>query len=109
MYEYRASVERIVDGDTIHCTLDLGCGVFKKETLRLWGINAPELRGRDSDAGIASREWLISKLTPHDYVTIRTHKDKSGKYGRLLGDIWVGGINLNTQMVRDGMAVEYMK
>ena len=60
-------------------------------------------------AGIEARDWLKDQLDGADEVLIRTHKDKSGKYGRLLGELLADGVNLNETLIELGMAEEYGK
>jgi micrococcal nuclease len=107
MYEYRAKIERVVDGDTVVVTVDLGFSIRSKMVLRLYGINAPELVG-DPGPGRASKEFLVSLVEGRD-VTIRTYKDKGDKYGRILAELFCDGDaeSVNRQMIRAGFAVEY--
>jgi len=114
LYTYKVSrVHSVYDGDT--CTLDIDLGlniIIRKEKVRLYGINTPELRGVDEETkaeGIAARDWLQDQLDGADEILIRTHKDKSGKYGRLLGELLADGINLNETLVELGMANVYGK
>ncbi len=108
MFEYRATIDRVIDGDTVDAMIDLGCHVFVKERLRLFGINAPEMRGKSRDAGIAAKEHLSELLDNCGLLVVRTHKDKQGKYGRYLVElIGEDGSNLNKQMIQNGYAVEY--
>lgn len=104
MYEYRASIIRVIDGDTVRARLDLGCDVRIDLTLRLYGINAPEL---NTEAGVAAREHLIA-LIGDSLVVVRTIKDKREKYGRYLATL-VGplGTDINDRMVADGHAAPY--
>lgn len=103
----------MVDGDTVDAMVDLGFGIFKKERFRLLGIDAPEKRGatrEDGEAAKAFLEVLLAKLTP---ISIKTKKDKQGKYGRYLGTLCglQDGrlIDINFQMIQAGHAKEYMK
>jgi micrococcal nuclease len=110
MYEYRAQVIRVVDGDTVHAAIDLGIDTRVNLTLRLNGINAPE---KNTVEGIAASEWLEARLAQapfgHDgpIVTIRTEKDRREKYGRYLATILIAGEDINAAMIREGMAVAY--
>ncbi len=92
MYEYKARVLRIVDGDTVDLDIDLGCSVHVHERCRLYGINAPETHGVKKDSteyrkGMAATEFLRNMIEGKE-VLIRTYKDKRGKYGRYLVEIW---------------------
>ncbi len=105
MYEYRATITRVVDGDTVRANVDLGCDVHINLTLRLYGINAPEMSTPD---GPPAKEHLI-ELIGTAPLTIRTIKDRKEKYGRYLATlIRDDGVDCNTSMVADGYAVEYM-
>ena len=123
MYEYRIkSVDRIVDGDTIDVTIDLGFDILHKTRVRLYGINTPEKRTRDLEEkkrGYAASERLteliLSCFIEAHYLVLQT-KEK-GKYGRYLGilirrvdDAKEGEnpeLDLNQQLVLEGQAVDY--
>ena len=109
---YRATVLRVVDGDTIDVMLDLGFSVSLKERIRFYGINAPESRTRDADEkvrGLAAKAFVILWTEAHaDEITIRTRIDKRGKFGRILGEIInAAGVCLNDLMIEQGHAVAY--
>ena len=94
MYEYRFKVNRVVDGDTVDGTIDLGFGIFTKKRIRLSGINAPETRTRDKEekargkeAKQRLRQLLLHGQKQAEGLVITTTLDKTGKYGRVLGDI----------------------
>jgi len=114
MYEYSATVERVVDGDTVDLDIDLGLDVHVHERCRLYGINAPEMKGESREAGMAAWKWLVGRIVeerdmPAHKLAIRTIKDKKGKYGRYLAVLYVDGVfNVNEEMVEAGHAVEYM-
>jgi len=106
MYEYRANLIRVVDGDTIVVRLDLGLGIHKNEYLRLYGIDAPEKRGEERVEGIAASRHL--ELLLKGPLTVETIKDKKGKYGRYLAVVYDSeGMNINSQMIEDGHATLY--
>ena len=112
LYTYKVSkVHSVYDGDTCTVDIDLGLNiVIRKEKIRLFGINTPEIRGgteEEKEKARQARDWLHEHLDSADEVLIRTHKDKSGKYGRLLGELIADGKNLNTALVDQGMAKEY--
>lgn len=103
MFQYRATVIRIVDGDTLHLDVDLGFDVRRQDSFRLYGINAPEM---STEEGKAAKVWLAEALKDGvDMVT--THKDQREKYGRYLATLWVDGRNVNQEMVKAGHAVPY--
>ena len=106
MYEYRAEVERIVDADTVDLRVDLGFKVYQRMRVRLEGIDAPE---RFTPEGKVATAWLTEKIPPGTHITIKTNKDKSGKYGRYLATLVLEGEDLNKALVDSGNAVPYGK
>ena len=121
MYEYKAIVDRVVDGDTIKCTIDLGFSTWKKVTVRMEGINAPESRTRDKKEkilGLASTARLIEILGyNNNKCTLKV--SGLGKFGRALASVFVDTlspasenssitkINVNKQLIEEGHAVAY--
>ena len=103
MYEYGCKVERVVDGDTVDVTLDLGFDILYKSRVRLYGIDTPESRTRNLDEkarGKLAKSFLEDAINNGKKVVIQTKlKDSRGKFGRVLGDIVVDGININQSMV----------
>lgn len=107
MYEYKAVVIKVYDGDTIHVDISLGFGVIlHKQKIRLLGINAPEVRGKSKQAGKESRDRLKEKILDQEII-LKTFKDKKGKYGRWLGIIILDDVNINDWMVENNLAVKY--
>lgn len=102
MYEYAARVLRVVDADTLHLAVDLGCEVRIHLTIRLFGVNAPEARTALGDAATAFVRGLLPVGT---VVTLRTIKDKREKFGRYLGVILLGEMVLNDELIQQGLAV----
>jgi|TARA_B100000003_G_scaffold104687_1_gene93743 micrococcal nuclease len=110
-------INRVVDGDTIDVTIDLGFDLYKKERVRVAGVDTPEKRTRDLDEkelGIDATNWLKDKLdgaiTGDDDLIIRTELvGGMGKYGRLLGWLYIGDaeLSLNEQMITEGYAWAY--
>ena len=106
-----------MDGDTIDVTIDLGFDLMKKERVRIAGVDTPEKRTRDLEEkalGIDATNWMKEKLEGaikgDDELVIRTElKGGVGKYGRLLGWLYVGDglVSLNEQMINEGYAWEY--
>jgi micrococcal nuclease len=103
MYEYRAKVIKVYDGDTITVLIDLGFGVTFKEKLRLYGINTPEVRGKERPDGLISRDRLRERILDKN-ITIKTFKDKKGKYGRYIAEIYLEKENINEWLVSEGLA-----
>ena len=117
-YNFRViKVNRVVDGDTIDVTIDLGFDLNKKERVRIAGVDTPEKRTRDKEEkelGLDATNWMKDKLDGaikgEDELVIRTElKGGMGKYGRLLGWIYIGDsdLSLNEQMITEGYAWEY--
>ena len=117
-YNFRVvKINRVVDGDTIDVTLDLGFSLTKKERVRIAGVDTPEKRTRDKEEktlGIDATNWMKEKLTEtikgDEELVIRTElKGGVGKYGRLLGWLYVGDdeFSLNEQMITEGYAWAY--
>ncbi len=105
LYFYKAYVEKVYDGDTITCTIDFGFNLsMKKQKIRLYGINTPELRGAERAAGLVARDQLRDQIL-HKNVLIKTFKDKKGKYGRYLATIFLDSVNINEWLVQNGYAV----
>ena len=111
MHEYKSKVTKIVDGDTIKCDIDLGFDiVLSNQTIRLYGIDTPESRTKDLEEkfyGNISKQFLNDYCPKGSYITLRTHLDKKGKFGRILGELIVNKVNLNEQMIEENLAVEY--
>ena len=107
MYEYRAYVRRVYDGDTITVDIDLGFGmVVTNQKVRLLKINAPEIRGKQRPEGLKSRDALRSKIA-NKWIIIKTKKDKKGKYGRWLAEVWIDDVLINDWLISEGFAKEY--
>tara|TARA_R100000742_G_C4274846_1_gene95010 strand:+ start:646 stop:1065 length:420 start_codon:yes stop_codon:yes gene_type:complete len=92
MYEYKAKLTRVVDGDTVDAVIDCGFNTFKKERIRLYGINTPECRTRDKEEkakGLAAKARLKELIKEgKNEFKIKTSIDKKGKFGRLLGELF---------------------
>lgn len=121
-YTYRASVVKVYDGDTITIdftllqeTRDVGFGIelhqvmkYKKRSLRLFGLDTPELREPEREMGLMVRDYVRELIFGKD-VIIESIKDKTGKYGRYLAITYYYEneqlINLNDHLIELGMAV----
>ncbi len=106
-YIYNAKVIAIHDGDTITASIDLGLNISHIIKIRLAGINAPELTGKTKADGIDSRAYL-RQLIGSEEILIQTIKDSTEKYGRYLGIIWIGDVNVNDHMIEAGYAIKYI-
>tara|TARA_A100001037_G_scaffold285378_1_gene292627 strand:- start:37 stop:453 length:417 start_codon:yes stop_codon:yes gene_type:complete len=111
-------IVKVLDGDTIDVLIDLGFDLFKKERVRIAGVDTPEKRTRDLEEkalGIDATNWLKKKLEDTiagegDELTIRTELvGGTGKYGRLLGWLYINedAVSLNEQMIEEGYAWAY--
>jgi len=112
LYNYKACINRVVDGDTIDVDIDLGFNIWLyNERVRLLGIDAPPPRSRDLEekaAGLLSAD-VLSKLLPVDLditVTIDILQPR-GKYGRIVGTVYKNGDNINHYMIDNNYAVSY--
>jgi endonuclease YncB( thermonuclease family) len=110
-------IDRVLDGDTIDVTIDLGFELYKKERVRIAGVDTPEKRTRNLEEkalGLDATDWLKDKLegaiSGDDDLVIRTELvGGTGKYGRLLGWCYIGDstVSLNEQMIEEGYAHAY--
>jgi micrococcal nuclease len=111
MYEYACKVERVVDGDTVDVVLNLGFDIMYKSRVRLYGIDTPESRTRNLDEkarGKMAGAFLKNAIDTGEKVVIQTKlKDSRGKFGRVLGNIIVDGININQLMIDNYHAAAY--
>ena len=109
MYEYEATVRRWVDGDTVDVDIDLGFGlIYSNQRIRLFGIDAFESRTRDLEEkkkGLAATEFVNEIAPVGTKIKLKTYKE--GKYGRILGEIYLDGANLNSLLTEKGHAVRY--
>lgn len=120
LYEYRADVINVLDGDTVELSIDVGLETRRIEKCRLYGMQAPERKGKTASDGEASRQKLRELLLKHSLrgvssvvptVICRTIKDKTEKYGRYLVDL-IGqdgdrAVNINQVMIDLGFAVKW--
>ena len=117
-YNFRVTeIVKVLDGDTIDVLIDLGFDLYKKERVRIAGVDTPEKRTRNLEEkalGIDATNWLKEKLDStiagDDELTIRTELVGGvGKYGRLLGWLYIGdgNVSLNEQMIDEGYAWAY--
>jgi len=109
LFHYTAQVQSVYDGDTCRVDIDLGLGIWiRNEKLRLLRINAPEMTGPEKAKGEVSRDFLRELIDGRE-VIIETVKDRRGKYGRYLAEIWIEQegvwVNVNDTLVAAGHAV----
>ena len=117
-YNFRVTeIVKVVDGDTIDVIIDLGFDLYKKERVRVAGVDTPEKRTRnleEKELGIDATNWLKDQLESaidgEDDLVIRTEIDGGfGKYGRLLGWLYIGEDteSINERMIKEGYAWSY--
>tara|TARA_R100001463_G_scaffold132256_1_gene192792 strand:- start:2005 stop:2442 length:438 start_codon:yes stop_codon:yes gene_type:complete len=117
-YNFRVTeIVKVLDGDTIDVIIDLGFDLYKKERVRIAGVDTPEKRTRDLEEkklGQDATDWLTGELdgaiSGEDDLVIRTELDGGvGKYGRLLGWLYIGDEteSINERMIQEGYAWEY--
>jgi len=109
MYEYHIKeVLKVYDGDTITVVIDLGFDVSIKQSIRLLGIDTPEMRGESKQAAIKSRDRLAELLKQNPDTYIKTYLDKEEKYGRMLGELVIPNKGtINQILINEGLAKEY--
>ena len=116
MHEYNAIVRRVVDGDTMDVTLDLGFDISYNNRIRLHGIDTPESRTRDleeKERGLAAKDRVKELCPVGSAVIIKTTKEGRGMFGRILGEILIPGehpnqvVSVNKTLLIEGHAVEY--
>ena len=117
MYQYKVKLDRVIDGDTIDCYIDLGFDINTKKRIRFVGINTPESRTRDLEEkkrGLEAKARLKEILENANEIHLDSHG--LGKYGRVLGNLHVDHvdnvesptmINVNELLIKEGHAVEY--
>lgn len=111
MYQYKARVERIVDGDTIDVVIDLGFKITTNQRIRLAGINTPETYNVKKDSeeykkGMLSKQFVEQRLSANNNeIMIETDK-YTGKYGRYIGTIFLAdsSTSLNDELAEKGLA-----
>jgi len=115
MYEYKCTVNKIIDGDTVDVDIDLGFGVvLTDERVRIMGIDTPESRTRNKIEklfGLAAKKRLKELLSEHCVLKTEINKngeDMKGKFGRVLGDfVSSDGRMITDIMIEEGHAVAY--
>lgn len=115
MYTYKCTVTKVIDGDTIDVDIQLGFNVILyKQRVRLYGIDTPESRTRNLEEkarGLLSKQYVLDNAPVGSTITLESLG--KGKFGRILGNIWSGGeeinpdTSINKRMCLEGFAVEY--
>jgi micrococcal nuclease len=103
-YTYRARVVECTDWDTVVLNIDLGMRQWcHDEPIRLLGVNAPDRKPLKAKA----TAWMEDAAPEGTELVVRTHLDEEDKYGRLLGDLWLGDLHLNTALIDAGLGQPY--
>lgn len=106
-YIYKARVDKVVDGDTLQITLDLGLRLSTVQRVRLLGVNTPEVHAPEPEAreaALRAKAFTAAELEGKD-VLVRTEKDDA--FGRWLAVVYVDGQEWNTKLLDHGLAVPY--
>ena len=113
-YIYRIKdIHKVVDGDTIDASIDLGFDISLEKRIRLAGVDTPESRTADANEkkyGLESKEWLKKRCENAKDILIKTElPDSTEKYGRIIGHLYINGeeTSLNNQMIAEGYAWNY--
>ena len=104
---YHATVDRVIDGDTLICNVDLGFHCYAKVHVRLLGINTPELNSRDQMERLKAQDaklFLTNMLKDKTFVL---RSSKTEKFGRWLGEIFIDDLNVANVMLFNGLGVPY--
>lgn len=109
MYEYKATIVRVVDGDTVDVDIALGFDVWlRSQRIRLFGVDTPECRTRNKATkahGLLAKKYVQEALKLGKVYIIRTRE--KGKFGRYLGEIKVGRTTINKLLIKEKLAVAY--
>lgn len=101
MYEYRAKVINVVDGDTFDAIVEVGFHLTATLRFRMIGINTPEKFGKEKELGLRAKEYVMTKLQDQ-HVQLKTYKSDS--FGRWLAEVYIGEENFNDTLVKLGFA-----
>ena len=108
LYWYRCKYDLsdpAYDGDTLRLWVDLGFNIWiHRQIFRLRDIDAFEIRGLEREKGLVSRDALRQKLSKGKEILIKTNRDKKGKYGRMVADLYIDGLFINGWLVEEGHA-----
>lgn len=113
LYNYKAEVVKIIDGDTLDVNVDLGFDIWHSIRIRLYGLDAPETRTTDIEeksSGLKTKEFIKNWLDKNGYsIFIKTYKGKTEKYGRILAEVYDSTCaeQLNDLLILEGLAKPY--
>lgn len=104
MYEYKATVTKVKDGDTLVLDIDVGFSIiYRNQVVRLARINTPETNTIEG----TSVKDIVTKLLVDKVVVIKTTKDKKDKYGRYLAEVYLDNLNINDYLLNNNYATKY--
>lgn len=109
LYNYKATITAVYDGDTVTADVDLGFYMIQKKVkIRLYGIDTPELRDKNPELKLAAQNSrdALKKHVLNQEVTLKSYG--KGKYGRWLCEIFVGDTNINQWLIEKGLAKPYL-
>jgi len=103
MYNYRIEVTRVIDGDTVDCIIDLGFKISTKYRIRLAGIDTPETRTTNAEEKIYGFEAKVrlQELLSQGTIILKSHG--LGKFGRVLGTLYVDEVDINQRLMMRGL------
>lgn len=114
---YQAEWVSCYDGDTCDFVVHLGLAVRLRQTVRFYGIDTPELRGSEREAGIEARDFIVRILQHSHQVELHVPQkrtceplaecDERGRYGRLLANVFADGQSLSALLLATGRADVY--
>ena len=112
MYEYKCKIIRVVDGDTCDAYIDLGFNTHVKKRIRFYGVDTWECRTRDKEEkvkGLAAKEYTKKLLEDSDDGKFMLKSHGVGKFGRVLGELFVKGhdVSVSELLKENGHAYEY--
>lgn len=108
MYEYKAKVVKVIDGDTVDLDIDVGFNITIRQRVRLMGIDTPESRTKDlaeKEKGLKAKHLTEECALKAKDTVVKTYKDD--KYGRMLVDLICDGVNVNKKLIDAGFAWSY--
>lgn len=105
MFEYKAVILKVIDGDTVDIEVDLGFDIRTVQRVRMFGLNAPE---KNTDPGKQALAWMRERLLLGSEVTVRSEKPGGGdKYGRYLATIVDKSGSVNDALIASGHALPW--
>jgi micrococcal nuclease len=110
-YSRKATIERVIDGDTFVCMIDMGLRIYKRVTVRVFGLNCPEKTGLTKAQGLRSKDYTKGWFASNKEFMIRTvNKGKEDSFGRLIAEVASidNNYSLSEGLLAFGLAVPYI-